>query len=163
MSSGSQNRYSFFVVFVLFFNSQKKIQGNVQNLAKDQKLEISNEVCPDLNSADAVPFQNDPLNLQACGKILLGKVHCLPGGANPIAANILFSIVIVYFHLITIFCVKVRNFLDFNTFLRQNCVKDKNLTFDGDKGKEMELIATKDGILIKNQEYVLTRIKNENH
>lgn len=57
---------------LLTVDSEKPFNGYIQHLGINRKLIVRDEPCADLDPADAVPFDDDPLHLHLGGQIGLG-------------------------------------------------------------------------------------------
>lgn len=124
---------------LFLFKSKQISRCYSQYFAKHQKLIICDKARANLNTADAISFDDHALDLQACRKIFLREPHTPSCLFHTCTTDIFVTVKVIDFHTSPIFCANVKNLLDFNIFLRYNCVKDKNFAFcHTNKEKNME-------------------------
>ena len=113
---------------MFLFDTKQPIHRHLEYLRQRTQLVIRYKARTDLNARNAVALNNDSRYLQARREIALRQAVAASGLVYAIAANILFSVIIIYFQTPTPQnSLKVRIYLDFNIFWGYNCVKDKKV------------------------------------
>ena len=72
-----------------------------QHLREDRKLVVRHKAGADLDAADAVPLDNNAPYLHPGCQIRLLQPLLLSRFSDTIAGNILFAIIVIYFHIVS--------------------------------------------------------------
>lgn len=98
----------------------------MKDFGKQRYFIVRNKSGADFNAADTVTFNNNPFNLHPCGKVDLRQSKSLPCLTDTVTRNVLFSVVVIDFHIDTPDKLKIRFFLDFSMNQMYYCVKHQN-------------------------------------